>query len=103
MVQYSPQDGPAVIRGSYLSGTAAACGTTSTAITAPTGASLALIHAEGAAVYWSVNASSVVGSTAPGYVAQDQVGFIPEIDNLTKVAVIGGASGAIAHVEFYQF
>jgi hypothetical protein len=85
----------------HKGGTAAACGTASTQITIPAGANSALIHAEGAAIYWKVNGTSA-GSTSPGYVAADQTGFVLTCDNLSRLDVAGASAAAVAHVEFYQ-
>jgi len=85
-----------------LSGTACACGTTSTVITPPTGATSAWVRAEGGAIYWNVNGASAVGTTAAGYVAQDGQATIPPLDNFSSLAIIGSAAGAVAHLEFFQ-
>jgi hypothetical protein len=85
---------------SYLSGTAVSCGGTTVALTVPTGATTAFIMAETAAVYYAIN-EDTAGTTSPGYVPTDGKGFVFTCDNLAKLAV-AGASGAIAHVEFYQ-
>jgi hypothetical protein len=86
----------------YKGGTACACGTTSTEVTVPEGSNTALIHAEGAAVYWHINGTAAVGTTAPGYVAQDNSGIILSCDNLTGLFVNGAGTAAVAHVEFYE-
>jgi len=99
MVKRAPADGGFPLLSSYISGTTAACGTTPTSITVPPGATSALIHAEGAAVYWDVNGTAA-GTASPGYVAADMVGLVPAIDNFSKLAVVG-VSGSIAHIEFY--
>lgn len=101
MPKYAPQDGGFPRLATHLGGTCSVCGTASTAITVPAGATSAIIHAAGAAVYWAVAGSSA-GTTSPGYVAQDQSGFIPPIDNLSALHVAGASAAAIAHVEFYQ-
>jgi hypothetical protein len=85
---------------SYLGGTAAACGTASTAVTIPSGSNMALLYPAGGLVYWQINGASA-GSTSPGYAAADTVGFIPAIDNLTTLHV-GGVAATVVHVEFYQ-
>ena len=86
----------------YMGGTACACGTTSTEITVPAGANSAVIHAEGAAIYWHINGTAAIGTTAPGYVAQDNSGAAYPSDNLTSLHVVGAGAAAIAHVEFYE-
>lgn len=86
----------------YLNGSAVACGTSSTTVTIPTNTNTVIIHAEGAAIYWKNNSGTVAGTSAPGYVAQDNTGFIYAMDNLGSLAVIGGGTAAIAHIEFYQ-
>jgi hypothetical protein len=86
----------------YKTGTAVACGTTSTMVPVPTNANSAFIHAEGAAIYWNVGGASA-GTGSPGYVPADSAGFIFPCDNLgTGLPVIGGAVAAIAHIEFIQ-
>jgi hypothetical protein len=101
MVKYVPQDGQLAALGSYIGGTGHNCDGTTTALTIPSGANMAYIHAEGGAVYWHVN-SATAGTTSPGYVAQDQNGLVFEIDNFANLSVYGG-SAVWAHVEFYQF
>lgn len=86
----------------HKGGTAAACGTTSTAVTIPAGANMALIHAEGAAVYWHVNGTAAIGTTAPGYVAQDSSSIVMPSDNLSTLHVNGAGTAAVAHIEFYE-
>jgi len=88
-------------RMTYLSGSTAACGTSSTQIAIPASAHFAMIHAEGANLYWGINVGSAT-ILSPGYAAQDMVGIIPSIDNLGTLYVIGAGTAAIAHVEFYQ-
>ena len=88
-------------RMSYLGGSTAACGTTSTQVTIAAGAHFALIHAEGGAIYWGINIGSAT-TLSPGYAAEDLTGIIPSIDNLGTLFVIGAGTAAIAHVEFYQ-
>jgi len=90
------------LKATYLTGTASACGTTNTAITIPTGASSVVLHPEGGALYWAVNVGSAIGTTAPGYVAQDQMGVILPADNLGTLHVIGAGTAVVAHIEFYQ-
>jgi hypothetical protein len=87
----------------YLSGSVVPVGTSAagSSVTIPTNANWALIHAEGAAVYWAVNAGSAT-TLSPGYVAADLTGLIPEIDNLGTLHVNGAGTGSIAHIEFYQ-
>lgn len=85
----------------YVSGTAAACGTASTEITVPTGASSAMIHAAGAAVYWQINGSDA-GTASPGYVAADQTGVLPPMSNFGTLHVAGAGTAAVAHIEFYN-
>lgn len=86
----------------YLAGTCAACGTTSTAITVPAGASTVFIHAEGAALYWQANGTAAIGTVAPGYVAADGHAAILPIDNLGTLHVVGAGTAGVAHIEFYQ-
>jgi hypothetical protein len=87
----------------YKGGSTVPCGTSAagSAITIPALSNWAWIHAEGAAVYWAVNAGSAT-SLSPGYVAQDQTGLIAEIDNFGTLHVNGYGTAAVAHVEFYQ-
>ena len=99
MVKRMPTDN--VSLSTYLSGTAAVCGTTSTQITVPAGATSAFIHAAGAAVYWNINGASA-GTTSPGYVASDTHGLVFPIDNLATLYVAGAAAASVAHIEFYQ-
>jgi hypothetical protein len=100
MPQHFPDDGPLTNKSSYLSGTACACGTVSTQVPVPAGASFAMIHAEGGKGYWNTN-GTVAGTASPGYVAADQTGLIPPVDNLSALYVYGEAA-TIMHVEFYQ-
>jgi hypothetical protein len=85
-----------------LTGTAAACGTTSTEITVPSKTTSAMIHAEGGAIYWKVNGTAAVGTTAPGYAAADQTGYLFPIDNFGTLHVVGSGTAAVAHIEFFQ-
>ena len=101
MTKRSPGDMQVSVLATYLGGTCSACGTTSTAITVPAGATSAMIRAAGAAIYFQVAGSSA-GSTSPGYVAQDMVGYVPPIDNLSAFHVAGSAAAAIAYVSFFQ-
>ena len=103
MAKYTQIGGEMVpFRSTHLGGTACACGTASTAVTVPDGATNAFIHAAGAAVYWNVTGTSA-GTVSPGYAAKDTVGYIPPIDNMgTVIYVAGGDAAAVAHVEFYQ-
>jgi hypothetical protein len=86
---------------SYLGGTAAACGTASTEITVPAGATSAWIRAAGAAVYWAVNGASA-GTASPGYVDSGMTGYVPPISNFTGLYVAGESASAVAHIEFYE-
>jgi hypothetical protein len=101
MPKRSPENGGSPILATYLGGTAAACGTASTAITVPTGATSAMLRAAGAAGYYAINGASA-GTTSPGYVPQDQVGYIPPVDNLAALHVAGASAAAVVHVQFYQ-
>ena len=102
MAKYTQIGGEFVpYRSTHLGGTACACGTASTAVTVPTGANSAMIHAEGGAVYWNVTGTSA-GTTSAGYVPDGQVGYIPPIDNMGTVLYVAGVAATVAHVEFYQ-
>lgn len=85
----------------FLSGSVAACGTTSTQVVVPTNAHFAMISAEGANVYYGINIGSAT-TLSTGYVPQDSVGIIPGIDNLGTLYVNGAGTAAVAHVQFYQ-
>ena len=100
MVKHYPNDGPLTNLSSFMSGTAVACGTVSTAVTVPTGATSALMYAEGGAAYWNTNGTAA-GTTSGGYMAADNFRLIPAIDNLSSLAVYGEAA-TVVHVEFYQ-
>ena len=85
----------------YVGGSTAVCGTTSTAVTVASGANYAEIHAEGAALYYTLNGASA-SSSSYGYIPQDHCWPVGPLDNLGTLHVIGGGTAAVAHVEFYQ-
>ncbi|RPJ30384.1 MAG: hypothetical protein EHM35_12705 [Planctomycetaceae bacterium] len=85
----------------YLSGSTAACGTSSTEIDVTAKATIFDIHAEGAAVYYEVNGTAAT-TTSPGYVPQDGHWSVGPLDNLSTLFVIGAGTAAVAHVEFNQ-
>ncbi len=102
MAKYTQVGGEMVpYRSTHLGGTACACGTASTAVNVPSGANSAFIHAAGGVVYWNVTGDSA-GTTSAGYVAKDQVGYIPPIDNMGTVFYVAGEAATVAHIEFYQ-
>ena len=85
----------------YIGGSTAACGTVSTEVEVPALANCADIHAEGAALYYTINGAAA-SSSSYGVIPQDKSWIVGPLDNLGTLHVIGGGTAAVAHVEFYQ-
>lgn len=83
----------------YLGQQAITMNSASQALTLPTGANFVEISAESGAVYYTINATASANSG--GYVPEDQVRYLPKVENLTSLQVYG-VSPAIAHVNYYQ-
>lgn len=100
MVKYSPSDGNEIIGGSYLGGTCVACGTVATEVTPLTGATSLQMSAEGEALYYQLGGTA--STSSPGYIAKDCSAYIPPVDNLNLLSVIGKTADSIAHIIWFD-
>lgn len=84
----------------YLGGECIALAGAADEATIPAGATMALISAEGGAVYYAVNDVDADGDS-PGYVPADNLRFVYSISNLETLHVYGAAD-VKAHIEYYR-
>ena len=97
----APENGGVPIASTYQGGTAYACGTSATATSIPSGSTWAIIAAEGAAVYYKINGTGTATTVSPGYVPSEGQAWIPALDNLGTLSVVGAGTAAVAHISFF--
>jgi hypothetical protein len=86
----------------FLGGESLTMDGTPQALTIPSTASVLVIGAESAAVYYAVN-GPLAGVNSPGYVPEDQVRPEGPLSNLQSCTVFGtAADAAVAHISYYR-
>jgi hypothetical protein len=86
----------------FLGGEALTMDGTPQALTIPSEASIFVIEAEGAEVYYGVN-NPIAGLTSSGYVPNEQGRIEGPLSNLASCTLWGTAAGAaVAHIRYYK-
>jgi len=85
---------------SHLGGQAVAPSGGTVSLTVPSGTRSALLIAEGGAAYYEINGTAA-GTASSGYLPQDILSPVFDIDNMGTISVSAGSSITV-HAQYYS-